>query len=175
VREESFTSPLAFRAGRHLYAVIGVFVSLFSALGALIVVKRGDWTFLAVVVAAALFLLLQVLRLQVGFDGFKYRNLSGSREVAFAEVGRAYMDVVRSQHSPQGVARFWIERRDGRRVKVNLRTFPVQAAASLFTALEAHDIQIEVPDEWAARRMVEQIRAKRRCGSFLKFAGPMDA
>jgi hypothetical protein len=103
VREESFTSPLTFRAGGHLYAVIGVFVSLFAALGALIVVKRGDWTFLAVVVgvAAALFLLLQVLRLQVGFDGFKYRNLSGSREVAFAEVGRAYMDVVRSQHSPR--------------------------------------------------------------------------
>jgi hypothetical protein len=161
VHEESSTSPLIFRAGVHLYAVIGVFVLLFAALGAFIVVKRGDWTYLAVVVGAAavLFLLLQLLRLEVGSDGFKYRNLSGSREIAFTEVRRAYIDVVRSEYAPQGAARFWIERRDGGRVKVNLRTFPVRAAAILFTALEAHATQIEVPEEWAARRMVQQVRA----------------
>jgi hypothetical protein len=44
-------------------------------------------------------------------------------------------------------------------VKVNLRTFPVEAAAVLFTALESHGIQIEVPDRWATRRMAEQVRA----------------
>jgi hypothetical protein len=150
-----------YRAGIHLFAVVGVFTSLFAVLGLFIAVKKGDWTFLAVVVgvAAVLFLLLQVLRLEVGPSGFRYRNLSGSREVAFADVGRAYFEVVRAKNAPQGVAAFWVERRDGERVKVNLRTFPVEAAAVLFTALEAYGIQIEVPDAWATRRMAEQVRA----------------
>ena len=158
---ESSTGAQVYRVGGHTLAVVGIFMALFAALALVIAVKQGDWTTLAVVasVAAGLFLLLQVLRLEVGPDGFKYRNLSGSREVAFADVGRAYVDVVRADIAPQGVARFWVERVDGRRVKVNLRTFPIEAAAVLFTALEAHGIDIEVPDGWAARRMVEQIRA----------------
>jgi hypothetical protein len=150
-----------YRAGIQLFAVVGVLASLLAALGVFIVVKKGDWTFLAVVVGvtAVLFLLLRVLRLEVGPAGFKYRNLSGSREVGFADVGRAYFEVVRAGNAPQGVAAFWVERRDGERVKVNLRTFPVEAAAVLFTALEAHGIQVEVPDAWATRQMAEQVRA----------------
>jgi hypothetical protein len=144
-----------------LLVVVGVSALLFAALGGFIAVKKGDWTFLGVVVvvAAVLFLLLQALRLEIGPTGFKYRNLSGSREVAFADIGRAYFEVVRAEYAPQGVAAFWVERCDGARVKVNLRTFPVEAAAVLFTALESHGIPIEVPDAWAARRMAEQVRA----------------
>ena len=160
---ESSTRPEVYRAGLHVLAVVGVFASFFAALGVLGAVKKGDWTFLAVVVGGfgVLFLLLQVLRLEVGPDGFKYRNLSGSREVAFAQVARAYITVVRAGKAPQGAAVFWVERRDGRRVKVNLRTFPIRAAAALFTALESHGIPIEVSDEWAARRMADQVRAEQ--------------
>ncbi len=147
--------------GIHLLVVVGILASVLAAFGVLIGLKKGDWTSLGVVVAVAavLFLLLQVPRLEVGPAGLKYRNLSGSREVAFADIGRAYLAVVRTQYAPQGVAVFWIERRDGGRVKVNLRTFPVEAAAVLFTALESHGLQIEVPEAWATRRMAEQVRA----------------
>jgi hypothetical protein len=150
-----------YRVGVHLFAVVGVFAFLFVVLGVFLVLKKGDWTFLAVVVGVAvvLFLLLQVPQLEVGRDTFKYRNLSGSREVAFTDVARAHIQVVRATKAPQGVAAFWVERHDGGRVKVNLRTFPIQAAAALFTELERHDIQIDVPDEWAARRMADQVRA----------------
>jgi hypothetical protein len=39
--------------------------------------------------------------------------------------------------------------------------FSVTAAADLFTALESHGIQIEVPDLWAARHMADEIRAEQ--------------
>lgn len=84
--------------------------------------------------------------------------MSGSRDICFTEIRRAYLEITRTRHALHGVATFWVEQNDGMRVKVNLRTFPLEAAAVLFTALEAHGIQIEVPDEWAARRMAEQVR-----------------
>src|SRR5712692_2856545 len=135
---EFSTGFRVYGVGIHLLVVVGILASALAALGVFIALKKGDWTFLGVVVAVAavVFLLLQVPRLEVGPAGFKYRNLTGSWEVAF-----------------------WVERRDGGRVKVNLRTFPVEAAAVLFTALESHGIQIEVPDAWATRRMAEQVRA----------------
>jgi hypothetical protein len=144
-----------------LLAVVGIFITLFAVLGIFIGVQRADWMFLSVVVTAAavFFLLLQVLRLEIAPTGFKYRNLSGSREVAFADVGRAYIEVVRAESAPQGAAIFWVERRNGSRMKVNLHTFPVEAAAVLFLALEANGIRIEVPDAWAAGRMAQQVRA----------------
>ncbi|MCE9530463.1 MAG: hypothetical protein K8T89_04930 [Planctomycetes bacterium] len=147
--------------GAHLLVVVGIFAALFAGLGAFIAVKKGDWSYFGIIVAAAafFFILLQVLRLEIGPKGFKYRNLSGSREVAFADVGRAYIEVLRAKNAPQGAAGFWVEQRDGSRVKVNLRTFPIEAAAVLFTALESHGVQIEVPDLWAARQMAEQVRA----------------
>jgi len=161
--DEPVTDSQVYRVGTHLLIIVGAFASFFAALGIVIGVRRGDWTFLALVagVAAALFLLLHVLRLEVRPDGFKYRNLSGSRQLLFRDVRRAYIEVVRADVAPQGAGVFWVERRDGRRVKVNLRTFPIQAAASLFTALESHGIPIEVPDLWAARRLADQVRAEQ--------------
>ena len=161
--EEPVPASHVYRVGVHLLVVVGVFASFFVALGIAMVVKREDWTPLMLVVGATvvLILLLRVLRLEVRSDGFKYRNLSGSREVLFAAVVRAYIEVVRAGSAPQGAGVFWVERRDGGRVKVNLRTFPIQAAAILFTGLESHGIQIEVPDEWAARRLVDQVRAEQ--------------
>jgi hypothetical protein len=158
---EPATESRVYHVGTHLLVVVGIFAALFAVIGLFIAVKQGDWSFLAIVILAAggFVLLLQVLRLEIGPTRFKYRNLSGSREVAFADVSRAYFDVVRSDYAPQGAARFWVERRAGGRVKVNLRTFPTEAAAVLFTALEGHGIQIEVPEAWAARRMAEQVRA----------------
>ena len=155
------TKPQSFGAGGNLYAVVGVFAALFAALGIAVVVTRGEWTVLAIAigVAAMCYLLLQVLRLEIGPSGFRYRNLSGSREVPFSDVSRAYFEVVRAEGSPRPVAAFWVDRRAGERVKVNLRTFPVRAAAVLFSALEAHGVTIEVPDEPAARRVADQVRA----------------
>lgn len=158
--EEYSTNTRVYRVGAEVLVFAGVFALFFTTLGIVIAAKKGDWNFLAIIVGAfaVFFFLLQVLRLEIGSEGFKYRNLSGSRTVLFADVRRAYVEVVRDTQAPQGVAVFWVEQQDGKRVKVNLLTFPIQAAAVLFTALETHGVQIEVPDLWAARRMVDQIR-----------------
>src|SRR5262245_51172140 len=95
---ESVTDSQVYRVGTHLLITVGAFASFFATLGIVIGVRRGDWTFLALVtgVVAALFLLLQILRLEIRPDGFKYRNLSGFREILFADVQRAYIAVVKS-------------------------------------------------------------------------------
>lgn len=155
------TGSRVFRAGTRVHVVIGFFALLFGALGLFVAVQKGDWSVFGVVlvIAAVLCLLLRVLRLEVGPSGFKYRNLSSSQDVAFADIARAYFEVPESDAGPRVVAVFWVERRNGNRLKVNLRTFDIEAVAILFNALEAHGIQIEVPDEWAARRIADQVRA----------------
>lgn len=164
-------SSEVFRAGLHLFVLIGLLVGLFLGVGTAIVVTKGDWTFLAAVggMAVVLFSLLLVLKLEVRQAEFQYRNLSGSRTVAFADVERAYFETLRADVAPQGVAVFWVQPRKGRRVKVNLRTFPIRAATTLFSALERHGVAIEVPDGWAAQRMARQIREEQER---LKAVGP---
>lgn len=160
--EESLsTETRCYRVGIHLLVVLGVFATLLATLGIFIWLRRGDWKFLGIVVVTSflLFFLLQLLRLEIASTWFKYRNLTGSRKVDFTDIGRAYFEVLNTHKSPQGVAVFWVERRDGSRMKINLRTFPVEASAVLFNALESHGIQIEVPDAWSVRRTVDQIRA----------------
>ena len=151
--------PQSFGAGIHLYLVAGGFAAFFVALSVFVAVKRGDWTVPAAVVGGAVVLLAlpQVLRLEVGPDKFKYRNLSGSREVEFADVRRAYFEVI--ERNGVAAAAFWVDRSSGERVKVNLRTFPVRAAAALFSALDARGVAVEVPDDPAARRVSDQVRA----------------
>jgi hypothetical protein len=151
---------VVFRAGLHLYVLVGLLVSLFIGLGIAVAIRREDWTFLAVAGGGAvvLFLLLLVLRLEVRHEEFAYRNLSGSRTVPFTDIERAYFETVHADAAPQGVAVFWVEVRGGKRVKVNLRTFPIRAAALLFATLERHGVPIQVPDTWAAKRMNRQVR-----------------
>jgi hypothetical protein len=161
--EASSEGRAVYRAGLHLFVIVGIFAAFFIALGVVIAVKRSDGTFLAVAGGgtAVLFLLLCWLRLEIRPDGFTYRNLSMNRAVAFADVERAYFETLTADVAPQGVATFWVGLRDGKAIKVNLRTFPIRAAALLFTALERHGIPIDVPNTWAAQRMARQIREEQ--------------
>jgi hypothetical protein len=155
------TASRVYRASIHLLIILGIFALIFLAFGIVIGVNNGNWTVTVVIVLvfAVLHLLLQVLRLEISATGFRYRNLRGSHEIMFKNVARAYIEVIRAKNVPQGAAVFWVEPQNGRKLKINLRTFPIQAAADLFTALELHGIKVDVPDAWAARRMAEQVRA----------------
>jgi hypothetical protein len=148
------------RADLRLYFLVGLLMALFIGIGIAIGVRRGDWTFavVAVFMMSVSFVLLTILRLEVSAEGVFYRNLSGSGFHAFEELEKAYLTVKRSDATPQGVAAFWLQPKAGRPVKINLRTFPTKAAAVLFAALENHQIAIEVPDLWPARRMAQQVR-----------------
>jgi hypothetical protein len=161
--ENTSEQQVVFRAGRHLYVIVGIFASLFIALGVLIVLTKGDWTFAAVAGGGTLvlFSLLSYLKLEIREDGFTYRNLSTNRSVEFADIETAYVETIRADVAPQGVAAFWVRLKDEKAMKINLRTFPIRAAALLFTALERQGIPIDVPDTWAAQRMARQIREEQ--------------
>jgi hypothetical protein len=152
---------VVFRAAMGLYIIVGVLMGFFIVLGLLIAIKKpSEWLFLAGTCAVTIILLalISYLRLEIGHEGIHYRNLSNNRLLKYSDIKRAYFEVVKTHKAPQGVAVFWIEPNDGRRMKVNLRTFPTAAAAVLFTELERRSIPIDVPDLWAARNMVDQIR-----------------
>lgn len=153
------TATRKYTAGTHLYVLLGVFFSFFLALGVALFIKRGDWSFIAISVGGALlsFALLRILLLEISRSWFKYRNLTGTRTVMFGHVADAYIEVTRYTKAPQGIASFWIQLRNGDRFRINLRTFPVEAAAVLFSRLNEHGVVVTVPDKWAARRMAEQI------------------
>jgi hypothetical protein len=150
-----------FRAGAHMLTVTGAFAGLLIALGVAVGFKNGDWSMLEapLIASAIVFALQAILRLEIGPAGIKYRNLTGSRSIEFENIKRAYVEVVRPSKSPQGIATFWLELHGGKRVKINLRTFSIQAAALLFSALDARGLPIEAPDEWAAGRLMNQVRA----------------
>lgn len=160
IREKPLLGVQHFKAGRHVYAVVGVFSTFFVVLGGLVAFKTGDQALLLMSVGAflALLLLLRILKLEIGEKEIFYRNLSGSHRIGFETIVRAYVDVLQTGHTPQGAPRFWIETSEGTHVKVNLRTFPIRAAALLFTLLQSHDIRIDVVNQWSAQRFVKQIR-----------------
>jgi hypothetical protein len=152
--------PRSFRVGMHLVVVVGVAALFF---GGLLFTGRGAlggaaaWGLLGVF--ASLAWVLSTLRLDIGRDAFTTRSAFGATTMRYDAVERAYFEVVRTSRTPQGVAAFFVEPRHGAPVKVNLRVFPVAAAALLLRALETRDIPIDVPDAWAARRMYDQIKA----------------
>jgi hypothetical protein len=161
------TPTRRFGVGMNLLVVVTLFALFLGGLGLAVGLKRGDWTIFAIVVVVIVMMavMLSVLRLEFSRSGFFYRNISGSTSVAWSNVTGATVQVVHHGKSPRGVAVFWITLRSGPPLKVNLRTFPVEAAAILFSSIEAQGIAIEVPNDTAARRMVDQVRAaqgKRR-------------
>lgn len=150
-----------YRAGAHLLVVVGLLSAFFCGLGLLIFRNSGDGTFLAFsgIGTIVLFALLRILRLEIGKTWFKYQNLGGSRTVLLNHVTGACVEVGRHSKALHGVAGFYLELRNGQRQKINLRTFPVEAAAVLFSTLDAHGVDVTASEEWAARRMMEQVRA----------------
>jgi hypothetical protein len=151
-----------FRPPLHPFVVVGVVFLFVEGLLLLIRLKTGNnYPF---IMCGSLFVVMFVLagwsRLEIRPDGFRYRTLLGTRRVAFADVSRAYFQVVgRDRHASEGMAVFRVEKKDGQRVTVNLRMFQMNAAAVLFTALERQGIEIEIPDLVAARRMADCVRA----------------
>lgn len=153
---------VVFRVSKRVYVIVGVFVGLFAALGILIMIKEPtEGMFFAIdcTVGVVLFAGMSRLRLEIRHDGIHFRNLTSNRFLSYTDIAGAYLKVVTTRKAPQGVAAFWLRTKDGRRTKINLRSFPIQAAALLFTELERRDIPIDIPDHWTARRMVSQIRA----------------
>ncbi|UYC17991.1 hypothetical protein NRY95_08575 [Xanthomonas campestris pv. phormiicola] len=123
--------------------------------------EKGNHGFLLGVLAssAGLLFVLSTIRLEISRNLLKRRSLFGVDIIQFKDVVSAYISVEYSSKAPQGSASFWIQPRNAAPLKINLRLYPVQAAAMLFFILEAQGIDIDVPDTWSARRMQQQIRA----------------
>lgn len=149
----------SFGAGGNLYFVIGFFGTIFLVIFGLVGSKNGDWrgTLIVVGIITALFLMLQVLRLKVGPDGFVYRTLIFQRTYDFDDISKGFFTVTYSSSTPMGVGNFCVELKDGTKAEVNIRLYVIGAAVALFDELERHDIPIEVPDLPAAHRMVREI------------------
>lgn len=152
-----------FRVDPRLLGIVAIAPGFFLILGALIVVKNGQWGLLnfALGTGVLLYFLLRSLRLEVSEGGLQYTSVFGSTRVQFGQVARAYISVARDVKAPQGVAFFWIQQRGAEPLKINIRLFPIRASALVFSALEAHGVQVSVPGQWAAKRMHEQILAAR--------------
>ena len=112
-------------------------------------------------VAIVWFVFLRRLRLEIGPDGVRCRGVIFNRTLQFAEISKAYFKTEYGGYAPQGVSFFWLQPSEGKPMKVNLRYFPIDAAALLFTALERRNIAIEVPNTWSAKRMVAQVRKQQ--------------
>lgn len=153
----------SFRGDARLYIIVSVWASLFIVLGAAITIKSPDqWSFLAIPIGGlvAFFAGLSYLRFEIGRDYFYYRNLSGSRRFRFSDLERAYFRPLRGAASVG--ASFWAQPKGGRPSQINLWTFPIEAAARLFGALDRFGIPVEIPDVWGCQRMAAQIRECQR-------------
>ena len=119
-------------------------------------------------ILVALVLMLQLLRFQIGPDGFVLRTPLSRDTVDFANLSKAFFVVTYAGSTPQGIGSFCVETKDGKKYDLHIRAYSVKAAAALFDELDRHGIPIEVPNLWAANRMVNVIRraqAKMRAKS----------
>lgn len=142
-------------------------MSFFLLIGVVVMRQNpGAWPVLAIAcgVTACSLAGVAYLRLEIGVDGIRYRNVSANRSLRFTEIKRAYFETMVNRAAPQGVAAFWIEPTEGKALKINLRTFPVAGTALLLAALERHGIPVEVPHAGAAQRMAREVRGQVRRG-----------
>jgi hypothetical protein len=160
MRAETNRSAQSFGAGGNLYFVIGLFGTFFLGLFSVVARKNGEWGVVMIIagIIAALLLMLQVLKFKIGPDGFVYRTLISSTAFDFDDISKAGLTVTYSGSTPQGIGNLRVEMKDGRKSEVNLRLYVIKAAATLFNELERRGIPIEVPNLWAAQRMMNQIR-----------------
>ena len=82
-------------------------------------------------VLVALLLILQLIRFQIGPDGFVLRTPLSSTTVDFADLSRAYFVVIYGGSTPQGVGSFCVETKDGKKIDLNLRLYTIKAAVAL--------------------------------------------
>jgi hypothetical protein len=152
---------VVFRCDTRPYVVAGIFAGLLLALGILVAFKKRDWSFVVLSGSgtAVLFFALAYIKMEIWSSGFIYRNLTGTRSVEFANIGKAYFERVIG-HGMEFAA-FWVQLRDGRKMKINLRTLPIRASALLFTALQRERIPIEVPEILDAQRLTDDIREEQ--------------
>jgi hypothetical protein len=147
-------------AGGNLYFLVGVLATIFLGVSFVVARKNGDWTLFYIFspILLGLLLVLQLIRFQIGPDGFVLRTPLSSKTVDFGDLSRAYFVVIYGGSTPQGVGSFCVETKDGKKIDTNLRLYTIKAAAALFDELDRHGIPIEVPNLWAANRMVNEIR-----------------
>jgi hypothetical protein len=144
----------------NLYIPVGLLATLFLAIFIGVARKEGNWipVYITVGIVVALLLMFQLIRFQIGPDGFVYRTPLTSTTIDFADLSRGYFGVTYTGKTPQGVGKFCVETKDGKTFDLKLRIYTIKAAAALFDELDHHGIPIEVPDLWAANRMVNEIR-----------------
>jgi hypothetical protein len=136
--------------------VIAAFLAVCGIGGGL---REGTWGVLAIILPLTAFaiLVLWSFRLEIGSEGFRYRVMIGSWDVAFTDVCRALVFAANS--TSRRVVVFHVQRKNGQRVNIQWDVFPTEAVAVLFTALEAHGIPIQVADDPLARQMADRVRA----------------
>jgi hypothetical protein len=150
----------SFGASWNLYFLVGLLGTIFLGIFIAVARKEGNWTpfYITGGILVAVLLMFQLIRIQIGPGGFVFRTPLSSNTVDFADVSRGYFVVTYSGDTPQGVGSFCVETKDGKKSDLNLRIYSIKAAAALFDELDRHGIPIEVPDLWAANRMVNEIR-----------------
>ena len=144
-----------------LYVIVTIAAVFFLSLGTVIVVEKpGQWQLLAVsaAVTAVLYVCLRVMRLEVAADGITYRSIFGTQFAGFSEIERAYYKAdTYDPQKPVSRVRLFLQTRAGNTARLNLRVFPIEAAAICLLALEDHDIEVEKSSFLAARRFDDQI------------------
>lgn len=150
----------SYGASGNLYFLVGMLATLFLGIFSAVARKDGNWipAYATCGIAVALLAMLQLIRFTIGPDGFVMRKPLSTETIDFADVTRAYFIVTYGRRTPQGVGDFCVQTKDGKEHPLNARIYPITAAAELFDALDRHGIPIEVPDLWAANRMVNEIR-----------------
>lgn len=152
---------LVARATARAYRAAGLFGGFFLLLGVVVTYEnRGSWPVLVAAGGVAVLMLanLAYARLAIDAEGIRYRTLRTNRALKFSEIKRAYVEAAVNRSAPQGVATFWIQPTEGKRLNISLQTFPIAAVGAMLAALEQHGVPLDVPDTWVAQRMAREIR-----------------
>lgn len=153
-------STQAFRVGldNPMWLIVLVISACMAGIALKYPEQRNTCLLLSSLLFAALMLMLFAMRLEIGISKFRYQQLHVVHDVAYRNISRAFIEVEYYLKAPQGAAFFWVQLRDGQRIKLLVKMFPLRAVALLVSRLEANGIPLEVEDAWAARVMADAIR-----------------
>jgi hypothetical protein len=149
-----------FRASTNFLVAVAALCAFLLAIALDASLRLGDWTTSLSLFAAAAIAIAAVLtlRLQVHPNGLKRCFLIGSQSLEFDSVARARLEVLGRRGG--GCFTLSLEPRQGRRVRIALRQFPIEASVAMLSALEMRGIEVEVADERALYFAEQVVRAR---------------
>jgi hypothetical protein len=153
----------AYRTDEGTYLIIAIIGGPLFAGGLVAAIRSNDWALCLIPIAlvAPFVAAAAWVRLEIGSNGVRYRGVFRWWFVRYEDIDHAEFGTEQASSAAAGIAPFLFVLSDESEESLNLKPFPLHAAARLLVALEHQGIGVDVSDGRPVQRMWNAFQAAR--------------